>query len=127
MNKVILVGNLGADPEVRYLANGDAVCKLSVATNRKWTDKNTGEKKEKTEWHRVTCWRKTAEIAQQYLSKGRQVLIEGRIEYGTYEKEGVTHYSTDIQCERLELLGKGGNGNTNNAPDGPEEYEAPPF
>ena len=104
VNKVILIGNLGADPEMRYTAGGTAVCKFSLATSRKFTGKD-GQKQEKTEWHRIVAWAKLAEICGQYLSKGKQVMIEGRIEYGSYEKDGVKHYTTDIIAENMQMLG----------------------
>lgn len=122
VNKVILVGNLGGDPEMRYTASGTAVCKFSLATSRKFTGKDQ-QKQEKTEWHRVTVWGKLAEICGQYLSKGKQVYIEGRIEYGSYEKDGVKHYSTDIIAENMTMLGGPGAGNR--APE-PEPGFGPP-
>jgi single-strand DNA-binding protein len=91
LNKVILIGNLGSDPEMRYTASGTAVCKFSLATSRKFTGKD-GQKQDKTEWHRIVAWTKLAEICGQYLSKGKQVMIEGRIEYGSYEKDGSNTY-----------------------------------
>jgi single-strand DNA-binding protein len=108
VNKVILVGNLGADPELRYTADGTAVCRLRVATSRRYTDKQ-GNRQEETAWHRVDAWGKLAEICGQYLSKGRQVYIEGRLKYGSYEKDGVKHYTTDIIAENMQMLGGAGN------------------
>jgi single-strand DNA-binding protein len=107
INKVILVGNLGADPEMRYTADGTAICRLRVATSRRYTDKQ-GNRQEETAWHRVDAWGKLAEICGQYLSKGRQVYIEGRLKYGSYEKDGVKHYTTDIVAENMQMLGAGG-------------------
>ena len=107
LNKVILIGNLGSDPEMRYTASGTAVCKFSLATSRKFTGKD-GQKQEKTEWHRIVAWTKLAEICGQYLSKGKQVMIEGRIEYGSYEKDGVKHYTTDIVADNMVMLGSPG-------------------
>lgn len=111
VNKVILVGNLGRDPETRYTTGGDAVTTLSIATTDTWKDKN-GQKQEKTEWHRVTLYRRLAEIAGEYLKKGRQVYIEGRIEYREYEKDGQKRYATDIVATEMKLLGsrEGGGG-----------------
>ena len=106
LNKVILIGNLGRDPETRYLPNGDAVTSISVATTETWKDKN-GDKQEKTEWHRVSLFRRLGEIAGEYLKKGSQVYIEGRIEYGSYEKDGVKHYTTDIIGDDMQMLGSG--------------------
>ena len=104
LNKVILIGNLGRDPETRYLPNGDAVTNISVATTDTWKDKN-GEKQEKTEWHRVSLYRRLAEIAGEYLKKGSQVYIEGRIEYREYEKDGQKRYTTDIVASEMKMLG----------------------
>jgi single-strand DNA-binding protein len=127
VNKVILVGNLGADPEVRYTAGGTAVCKFSLATSRRFTGKD-GQKQEKTEWHRIVAWSKLAEICGQYLSKGKQVVIEGRIEYGSYEKDGVKHYTNDIVAENMQMLGTPGQGNRAQEPEpgfGPPEGGVP--
>ena len=104
LNKDILIGNLGRDPETRYLPNGDAVTSISVATTETGKDKS-GEKQEKTEWHRVSLFRRLGEIAGEYLKKGSQVYIEGRIEYREYEKDGVKRYSTDIIADRMQMLG----------------------
>ncbi len=109
INKVILVGNLGNDPEVKYTAGGMAICTLSLATTSVRKDKE-GQQIEKTEWHRVKLFGKTGEIAGEYLKKGRQVYIEGRIEYGMYEKDGVKHYTTDIIGDEMQMLGGGGEG-----------------
>ncbi len=106
VNKVILVGNLGNDPEVKYTAGGMAICTLSLATTSVRKDKE-GQQVEKTEWHRVKLFGKLGEIAGEYLKKGRQAYIEGRIEYGMYEKEGVKHYTTDIIADEMQMLGSG--------------------
>ena len=119
MNKVILVGHLGADPEIRYTADGTCVAKMSLATNRGYTNA-AGERVERTDWHRLTAWRKTAEVAGKFLTKGRMIGIEGHLEYGSYEKDGVTHYTTDIQVEKLEFLGSKGNGQTATEDEAPE-------
>ena len=108
VNKVILVGRLGADPEIRYTASGMAVCRLSVATSRRYNDKQ-GNRQEETAWHRVDAWGKLAEICGQYLAKGKQVYIEGRLKYGSYEKDGVKHYTTDIIANTMQMLGLAGN------------------
>ncbi|MDX1455256.1 MAG: single-stranded DNA-binding protein [Gammaproteobacteria bacterium] len=111
INKVILVGNLGADPETRYSANGNAVTKIRVATSDQWKDKQTGEQQERTEWHRITAFGRLAEIMGEYLKKGSQVYIEGKLQTSSYEKEGQTHYSTDIICNEMQMLGgRGGSG-----------------
>ena len=123
VNKVILVGNLGADPDMRYTASGMAVCKLSIATSRRYTDKQ-GNRQEETAWHRVDAWGKLAEVCGQYLSKGRQVYIEGRLKYGSYEKDGVKHYTSDIIAENIQMLGGGGNGNRSQEPEPP--FSPPP-
>ena len=104
VNKVILVGNLGNDPEVKYTQGGMAITTLSLATTSVRKDKD-GQQIEKTEWHRVKLFGKVGEIAGEYLKKGRQVYIEGRIEYGSYEKDGVKHYTTDVIGEDMQMLG----------------------
>ena len=107
VNKVILVGNLGADPETRYMPNGDAVCNIRVATTESWKDKQSGEKKEITEWHRVVFYRKLAEIAGQYLKKGSQVYLEGRIRTRKWTyKEGQERYTTEIEANEMQMLGR---------------------
>ena len=107
VNKVILVGHLGKDPEVRYMPNGDQVTNLTIATSEQWTDKATNEKKEATEWHRVVMFRKLAEIAGQYLKKGSQVYIEGKLKTRKWQdKDGSDRYTTEIQADELKMLGK---------------------
>ena len=108
VNKVILVGNLGKDPEVRYMPSGEAVTNITVATTDTWKDKNSGEKKEATEWHRVVFFRKLAEIAGQYLKKGSQVYIEGSLKTRKWQKEGVDHYTTEIVADSMQMLGNRG-------------------
>jgi len=106
VNKVIVVGSLGADPETRYTANGGAICAIRIATNESWTDKQTGQKQERTEWHRVKMFGKLAEIAGEYLKKGRQVYIEGSLRTEKYtDREGVERYSTDIIASEMQMLG----------------------
>ena len=106
INKVIIVGFLGNDPEVRTMPAGNLVVNISVATSESWTDKNTGEKKEVTEWHRIVIYRKLAEIAAQYLRKGSQVYIEGRLKTRKWQdNNGQDRYSTEIQCDNLQMLG----------------------
>lgn len=104
VNKVILVGNLGRDPEVRYMPNGEAVCNFSIATTDNWKDKN-GQKQEKTEWHNIVMYRKLAEIAGEYLKKGRPVYVEGRLQTRKWEKDGVTRYTTEIIADQMQMLG----------------------
>jgi single-strand DNA-binding protein len=106
VNKVILLGNLGRDPETRYTTGGDAVTNLSIATSEQWKDKQTGEKQEKTEWHRVVLFGRQAEVAGEYLKKGRSVYIEGRLQTRKYtDKDGVEKYSTEIVADRMQLIG----------------------
>lgn len=106
INKVTLIGNLGKDPELRYTPNGTPVTNFSIATSDNWTDKTSGEKKSKTEWHRIVVWRKLAEICAEYLSKGRQVYIEGKLQTRSWEKDGVTRYTTEIVASDVQFLGK---------------------
>jgi len=109
VNKVILVGNLGADPETRYTANGGNITTIKLATSESWKDKQTGEMHERTEWHRVKFFNRLAEIAGEYLKKGRQVYIEGSIRTDKYtDKEGIERYATDIIANEMQLLGSGG-------------------
>lgn len=97
LNKVELIGRLGKDPEVRYMPNGDAVCNITVATSETWKDKNSGERKEKTEWHRVVFFGKVAEIAGEYLHKGSQCFVMGKLQTREYDdKEGITRYTTEV-------------------------------
>ena len=110
VNKVILLGNLGRDPETRYTTGGDAVTNLRIATTETWKDKS-GEKQEKTEWHSVVLFGRQAEIAGEYLKKGRSVYIEGRLQTRKYtDKEGVEKYSTEIVADRMQLIGGGRDG-----------------
>jgi single-strand DNA-binding protein len=106
VNKAIIVGNLGKDPETRYMPNGEAVCNITVATSERWKDKATGEKREITEWHRIVFYRKLAEIAGQYLKKGSPVYIEGRIRTRKWQdKEGQDRYTTEIEANEMQMLG----------------------
>lgn len=109
VNKVILIGNLGNDPDVRSTQGGTTFATLSIATTSSRKD-SEGNWQEKTEWHRVKIFGKTAETARMYLSKGSQVYIEGHIEYGSYDKDGVKHYTTDIICDEMQMLGGRGSG-----------------
>ncbi len=106
VNKVIIVGNLGADPETRYMPSGEPVTNIRVATTDKWKDKASGEMKEQTEWHRVVFFSRLAEIAGEYLKKGSQVYIEGSLRTRKYEKDGQTHYSTEIRGDTMQMLGR---------------------
>ncbi len=109
INKVILIGNLGADPELKYTPSSRALCNLRIATTEVFKDK-AGVKQEKTEWHRVTVWGDQAENCSKYLAKGRSVYVEGRLQTRTYDKEGQKHYATDIVADRVVFLGGGGGG-----------------
>jgi single-strand DNA-binding protein len=115
VNKVILIGNVGKDPEARHMQNGDSVVSVSVATSESWRDKNSGDSKENTEWHRVTFYRKLAEVAANYLRKGSSVYIEGRLETKKWtDKAGVERYTTGIVASEMKMLGKA-----------PEDRQAP--
>ena len=105
VNKAIIVGTLGRDPEIRYMPNGDAACNLSVATSESWKDKS-GEKQERTEWHRISMFGKLAEIAGQYLAKGSSVYLEGKLQTRKWtDKDGVDKYTTEIIADRMQMLG----------------------
>ncbi|MCB2022959.1 MAG: single-stranded DNA-binding protein, partial [Burkholderiaceae bacterium] len=106
INKVILIGNLGRDPEVRYTPSGAAVCNVTIATSRNWKDKTSGEKVEETEWHRVVFYDRLAEIAGEYLKKGRSVYVEGRLKTRKWtDKDGVDKYTTEIVADNMQMLG----------------------
>ncbi|HET8940785.1 MAG TPA: single-stranded DNA-binding protein [Rudaea sp.] len=108
VNKVILVGNLGADPETRYTPSGTAITTISIATKESWKDKQTGEQQERTEWHRVKFFGRLGEIAGEYLKKGGQVYVEGKLRTESYEKDGVKRYTTDIIADEMQMLGSRG-------------------
>ncbi|MDO9567744.1 MAG: single-stranded DNA-binding protein [Candidatus Desulfaltia sp.] len=106
LNKVMLIGRLGSDPELRYTPDGTAVASFSIATSEEWKDKNTGEKKERTEWHRVVAWRKLGEICGEYLAKGKQIYVEGRIQTRSWEdKDGNKRHTTEIIASDIQFLG----------------------
>lgn len=132
LNKVELIGHLGQDPEVRHLADGTAVASLSLATNRRWKDKASGEKKEATEWHRVVLWGKVAEVASEYLSKGGLIQVEGRLQTRKWEdKDGHERYTTEVIGEKMLMLGGLGGGNGGGTgkkgrPPEPPPLETPP-
>ena len=129
INKAIVVGNLGRDPEIRYTPSGQAVANFSVATTNRWKDKNSGEMQEHTEWHRIVAWGRLAEICGEYLARGRQVYIEGRLQTRSWEKDGVTRYTTEIVATEMKMLGSREAGDTFR-PSGPEqapEYSGPPL
>lgn len=124
INKVILIGNLGQNPEVRYSPSGQAICNLSIATSEAWTDKN-GAKQEKTEWHRVVVFGKLAELCSQYLSKGRQAYIEGKLQTRSWQdKDGQTRYTTEVVAQSVQFLGGNagaGAGRTQNNDQGAQQ------
>jgi single-strand DNA-binding protein len=109
VNKVILIGNLGADPELKYTPSQRPLCNLRIATTEVYKDKS-GQRQEKTEWHRVTVWGEQAENCNKYLAKGRSVYVEGRLQTRSYDKDGQKHYATDIVADRVVFLGSGGGG-----------------
>jgi single-strand DNA-binding protein len=132
VNKVILVGNLGRDPEIRYTRDGTAVANLNLATTDTWNDAN-GQKQERTEWHRVVAWGKLAEIAKEYLGKGRQVYIEGRLQTRSWEdKDGNKRYTTEVRADQMLMLGgRGGDSPARESgpppSDGPGDFGREPF
>lgn len=122
VNKVILVGNLGADPEVRYTTSGDAIANIRLATTDSWRDKASGEQRESTEWHRVVMYRRLGEIAGQYLKKGSQVYIEGRIKTRKWQdKDGQDRYTTEVEATEMKMLGSRRDG------DAPQSDRPDPF
>jgi len=131
VNKVIIVGNLGRDPEIRYMPSGDAIANIAVATSYKSKDKNTGEQKELTEWHRISFFGRLAEIVGQYLKKGSSVYVEGRLQTRKYtDKDGIERYATDIIAENMQMLGgrqgMGGDAGGYGGGDDMGGYDAPP-
>ena len=128
VNKAILIGNLGADPESRFAPSGDAICNIRLATTETWRDKNTGERREATEWHRVAFFGKLAEIAGQYLRKGSQVYIEGRLRTRKWQdKDGQERYTTEIRADELKMLGtRGQDGNQPQQPEQPQQQRQQP-
>ncbi len=105
INKVILIGNLGRDPEVRYTQDGAAIVNFPMATTLEWRDKATGEKRDKTEWHRIVAFGRLGEVCGEYLTKGRQVYIEGRLQTRSWEQDGITRYMTEIVANEMQMLG----------------------
>jgi len=119
VNKVIIVGNLGRDPEIRYMPSGDAIANIAVATSYKSKDPNTGEQKEKTEWHRISFFGRLAEIVGQYMKKGSSIYVEGRLQTRKYtDKDGIERYATDIVAENMQMLGGGRQGGEPDQADG---------
>lgn len=120
LNKVILIGHLGKDPDTRHLSNGDAVCNITLATSESWKDKNSGEKKEATEWHKIVFFRRLAEIAGQYLKKGSLVYVEGKLTTRKWQdKEGQDRYTTEITADTMKMLGGRGDSAPRPAADTP--------
>jgi single-strand DNA-binding protein len=124
LNKVILIGNLGADPDVRYMPNGAAVTNISVATTMRWKDRQTGEKKESTEWHRVIFFNRLAEVAGEYLKKGAKVYIEGRLQTRKWQgQDGQDRYTTEIVASEMHMLDRAGGGDSG-AARAEQQYQA---
>lgn len=113
VNKVILVGRLGKDPDVRYLENGTAVSNFPIATSETYKDRTTGERKEQTEWHNIVLWRGLAEVAEKYLKKGDMVYIEGKLRTRNWEKDGITRYTTEVVGDNMTMLGNNSGGSNN--------------
>ena len=127
INKVILIGRLGRDPEVRYTPDGTAVANFSIATSTEWTDKGSGDKKEKTEWHRIVAWRRLGEICGEYLAKGRQVYVEGRLQTREWEdRDGNKRYTTEVVATDVQFLGAKESAGQQGPYGGPPPSE-PPF
>ena len=116
INKSIILGRLGRDPETRFTQDGKAICNFSVATSEEWKDKDSGEKKERTEWHRCVAFGRLGEICGEYLKKGSQVYIEGRLQTRPWEKDGVTRYTTEIVVAQMQMLGSSSSGQKESAP-----------
>ncbi len=111
LNKVMLIGNLGRDPEIRYSQSGVAVVNFSIATSEQWTDKNTGDRQERTEWHRIVVFGRQAEVCEKYLNKGSKIYVEGRLQTRSWEKDGQTHYTTEVVVSDFQFLGGRGGDN----------------
>lgn len=133
VNKAIILGNLGQDPELHEMESGKKVCRLNVATTRRWKSPQTGEQVEETEWHRVSVWGPQAEPCKKYLSKGRQVYVEGRLRTSSYVKDEIKRYSTEIVAEVVQFIGSKNDGakdmgepsNRNNEPSPPDDDDIP--
>lgn len=131
VNKVILIGNLGKDPEVRFTPSGQAVANFTIATNESWMDKNTGQKQERTEWHRIVVWGKLGELCGQYLAKGRQCFVEGRLQTREWtDKEGKKNYTTEVVANNVQFLGgrdgAGAGPRAGSSRGGSDEFGPPP-
>lgn len=125
LNKVMLIGNLGRDPEIRHTPGGTAVTNFSIATSEQWNDRNTGERQERTEWHRIVVFGKQAEVCEKYLFKGSSIYIEGRLQTRSWEKEGQTHYTTEIIASNFQFLSRAGNQNSSGGHQNPGGGQAP--
>ena len=128
VNKVILIGNLGQDPEVKYMPNGNAVANITIATSESWKDKNTGEQVDKTEWHRVVFFRRLAEIVGEYLKKGSKIYVEGKLQTRKWQdNNGQDRYTTEIIANEMQMLDSrgGGSGDFNQSPMGGQQQSAP--
>ena len=121
VNKVILVGRLGRDPEVRHLENGAAVANFSIATSETYKDRNTGERREQTEWHNIVLWRGLADVAERYLKKGDMIYVEGKLRTRSWEKDGVTRYTTDVVGDNMTML----SGRSDGQPQNQGSYQEP--
>ena len=127
VNKVILVGNLGRDPETRFSPDGAAICNISLATTSQWKDKNSGERKEETEWHRVVFYNRLAEIAGEYLKKGRSIYVEGRLKTRKWQdKEGQDRWTTEIVADQMQMLGSREEGGGSGGYNRPTRQESAP-
>jgi single-strand DNA-binding protein len=131
LNKAMIIGRLGRDPEIRYTQDGKAVANFTLATSDKWKDKNSGDMQERTEWHRVVAFGRLGEICGEYLAKGRQVFIEGRLQTRSWEKDGVTRYTTEIVANNMQMLGSRNDTQGSNRPMGQQSadrgYPEPPM
>lgn len=128
VNKVIIIGNLGQDPEQRFMPDGKAVANISVATSETWKDKNTGERKERTEWHRIVFFGKLAEIVSQYLKKGSKIYVEGSLKTRQWEKEGQKHYTTEIMGRSMQMLdSKGDSSSSSSGSNQSQDFGPPPI
>jgi len=125
LNRVMLIARLGRDPEMKYTQQGTAICNMAIATSESWTDKSTGEKQEKTEWHRCVSFGKQAEVLGKYLVKGSQVYIEGKLQTRQYDKEGQAHYATEIVVQDFTFLGGGKQSNGGGQQSGRGNKPAP--
>ena len=128
VNKVIVVGNVGGDPETRYMPNGNAVTNITLATSETWKDKNTGEQQERTEWHRITFYQRLAEIVAEYVKKGSKLYVEGRLQTRSWEQDGIKRYATDIIANEMQMLdSRGGNaGNSGGGYQPSQSSQQPP-